>query len=125
MDQFYLQDSRSFVGNDMVFWVKDGNGYTTDVSKAHVYSRNEALDMHQARNSDIPWPKAYIDAATRPAVDFQYTDIACALRGMDIVLSKPEKKKRETLRCFSCKSFVSQVDYWNGKCPRCGADSRP
>ncbi|MES2319957.1 MAG: hypothetical protein V4631_20955 [Pseudomonadota bacterium] len=67
-NQFYLQDSRSYVGNDLLFWSKDGKGYTTDVSKAQVYSREQALAQHQSRETDIPWPKAYIDAKTRPAV---------------------------------------------------------
>ena len=71
-DQFYLQDSRSYVGNDMLFWAKDGKGYTTDINKAHVYTKEKAVAQHESRNSDIPWPKDYIDAKTRQAVDLQY-----------------------------------------------------
>lgn len=62
-----------------MWWAKDGNGYTTDVSKAHVYTREIAFRQAAARGTDRPWPKAYIDAKTRPAVDFQYIDHAEAL----------------------------------------------
>lgn len=72
MDEFYLQDSRSYVGNDVLWWAKAGNGYTTDLSRAQVFTREEAQQHHDARRSDIPWPKAYIDGKVRPAVDMQY-----------------------------------------------------
>jgi hypothetical protein len=75
-DEWYLQDTRSYVGNDVVFWAKDGRGYTTDVSKAHVYTRDAAFRQAAARDTDLPWPKAYIDGKTRPAVDMQYITLA-------------------------------------------------
>lgn len=125
MNQFYLQDSRSYVGNDMVFWAQDGKGYTTDVSKAHVFSQEKALSQHRARSTDVPWPKAYIDAATRPAVDTQHTNITTALEGTGIVLRKPEKPKQETFRCQCCNSFISADNFYAGACARCGAENRP
>lgn len=79
-DLWYLQDTRSFIGNDVVWWAKDGKGYTTDVSKAHVYNREDAFRQAAARGVDRPWPKAYIDLKTRPAVDMQYIDHAIATK---------------------------------------------
>lgn len=38
--EYYLQDKRQYVGNDMLWWAKDGAGYTTDVSKAAVSVSN-------------------------------------------------------------------------------------
>jgi len=70
-NQYYLQDKRDFVGNDMLFW-RLGGGYTTDVSKAEIFTKESALNQHRARETDIPWAKEYIDSITRPAVDFQY-----------------------------------------------------
>lgn len=122
---FYLQDSRSFVGNDVMFWAKDGNGYTTDLRNAHVYTKDEAVAMHNNRETDIPWPKAYIDGKTRPAVDFQYIKRDEALAGTGIVLKKPQKTKRDTFSCYGCGRFLSQVTFWAGECPHCGADNRP
>ncbi len=80
-DLFYLQDTRQIVGNDMMWWAKDGRGYTTDVSKAEVYTRKEAFGQYDARDSDRPWPKAYIDGKVRPAVDIQVVDYEIAMQG--------------------------------------------
>lgn len=124
-DQFYLQDSRSYVGNDMLFWAKDGAGYTTDLSKAHVYAKDEALSLHRQRETDIPWPKSYIDARTRPAVDMQYVSRTEALSGTGIELIKPRKQKPETYRCDDCGKFLSIGDYYCGSgCPHCVKENR-
>ncbi len=71
---WYLQDTRSYVGNDVVWWAKDGKGYTTDVSKAHVFTQEQAFRQASMRGVDRAWPKEYIDGKTRPAVDMQYID---------------------------------------------------
>ncbi|WP_313330423.1 hypothetical protein [Comamonas sp.] len=78
-DLWYLQDTRGYVGNDVLWWAKDGNGYTTDISKAHAYTRYEAFQQAAMRGTDRAWPKAYIDGKTRPAVDMQYIDHQAAL----------------------------------------------
>lgn len=122
---FYVQDSRSYVGNDVLWWSKNGNGYTTDLSKAQLYSLEQAVQMHKARTTDIPWPKDYIDAKTRPAVDMQYIRRDEALEGTGITLRQPEKRKREIINCQSCGRFLSQAQLWAGSCPKCGADNRP
>ena len=125
MKLFYLQDSRSFVGNDVLWWSKGGNGYTTDLSKAAVYTEDAAQGMHFARTSDIPWPKDYIDAKKRPAVDFQYIKQAEALAGTGIEIVKPPPKRKETLSCYGCGQFMSEAIYWAGPCPNCSVDNRP
>ena len=125
MDEFYLQDSRGYVGNDVLWWAKDGNGYTTDLSKAQTYTKEEAQRMHTSRPSDIPWPKPYIDAKTRPAVDMQYIKRDEALAGTGIELVKPVKAKPDRLSCGVCGRFLSAADFWSGCCPKCGSDSRP
>lgn len=124
-DLFYLQDSRSYVGNDMLFWAKNGNGYTTDLRLAETYTRDEAQAKHDSRETDIPWPKAYIDAKTRPACDMQYVKRDEALAGSGITLKQPRKQRKESLRCYGCGIFMSEHDFWVGGCRRCGADSRP
>ncbi|MBB1599526.1 hypothetical protein [Variovorax sp. UMC13] len=78
-DLWYLQDTRQFVGNDVLWWAKDGRGYTTDLSKAHAFGAAEAARQEAARGVDRAWPKAYIDAKARPAVDFQHINHAEAL----------------------------------------------
>jgi hypothetical protein len=80
-DEYYLQDSRSYCGNDVFWWAKNGNGYTTDLSKAEIYTKAEAIQQHESRHTDIPWPRAYIDTKWRPAVDVQYIKKDEALAG--------------------------------------------
>lgn len=126
MDEFYLQDSRSYVGNDVLWWRKGGKGYTSDLREAEIYTREEAQRQHDARPSDIPWPKAYIDGKTRPAVDMQYIKRAEAIPGSGIVLQPPPKrrKERDVLKCGGCGRFMSVNDYYGGEC-QCGTDNRP
>lgn len=123
-DQFYLQDSRSYVGNDMQFWGIACNGYTTDLRKAQVFTKAEAVARHQMRETDIPWPKEYIDARTRPAVDFQYVKRDEALAGTGIELIAPRKPKRDPTKCHGCGKFIKDIERY-GDCPHCGADNRP
>lgn len=85
-DEWYLQDKRSFVGNDMLFWAKDGKGYTTDLRAAHVYTKAEAESKQRMRITDVPWPKTYIDSKARPAVDMQY------VKKSEAALLNPEKE---------------------------------
>jgi len=68
--EFYLQDSRSTVGNAVLWWCHDGNGYTTDLTKAAKFNTRERT----MRPSDIPWPVSYIDSIAKPTVDFQKLD---------------------------------------------------
>jgi len=76
MDEYYLQDTRGYVGNDVLWWKKNGQGYTTDLREAHVYTKEEAYRKQEVRGTDLAWPKEYIDSKARPAVDFQYIDQA-------------------------------------------------
>lgn len=124
-NEYYLQDSRGYVGNDVLWWAKGGNGYTTDLSKAHVFTKEEAIQHHEWRETDIPWPKDYIDKKTRPAVDMQYINRTEALDGTGIVLKKPAKPRKHLSNCHACGSFMSDEQVYLSGCPKCGADNRP
>jgi hypothetical protein len=123
-DQFYLQDSRTYVGNDMQFWAVDGKGYTTDMRLAQIYTKADAVAQHQRRETDIPWPKEYIDARTRPAVDMQNVKRDEALAGTGITLIKPKRCQIERVKCGGCGKFIRDMDRFYD-CPHCGADNRP
>ena len=97
---FYLQDSRDFVGNDVLWWGKAGIGYTTDLTKAEVFSEEYVFKQHHSRSSDVPWPKAYIDTKTRLAVDWQYISQAEA-----VVFDAAEPSQDLTID----ESFMEQV----------------
>jgi len=87
---FYLQDSRSYVGNDVLWWATGGRGYTTDLRQAETYTKDAAQAKHNSRETDIPWPKEYINSKSRPAVDMQYINKGEALHGTGIQL-QPRK----------------------------------
>lgn len=119
-DLFYMQDSRGSgtVGNDILWWAKDGMGYTTDITKAHVFTKEEAQGQHNCRETDIPWPKDYIDQRIRPVVDIQKCDRSVAIRGSGIKLVKPKPIPKERHNCPECGSFMSERQWYDG-CPRC------
>ncbi len=68
---YYLQDTRSYVGNCPLWWAQDGNGYTSDLRKAHRYTFQEAMGKHLSRETDLPWACSEIDPLQRPTIDVQ------------------------------------------------------
>ena len=71
-DLYYIQDSREYVGNCVVFWGKDGGGYVCDITKAGLYTYEEAMSQHKSRHTDIPWLKEDVENALRTFCDVQY-----------------------------------------------------
>lgn len=68
---YLIQDTRSYVGNCVVWWGPDGRGYTTDVDVAGRYTFDEAMRQHRSRETDLPWALADIRELTRKTVDVQ------------------------------------------------------
>lgn len=95
MSLFYLQDSRSHVGDGLTFWAKDGKGYVTDLDKAELYTMEQATSQ---RDSDIPWPKDYIDARAHYGVDCQLMDEAAS----------------NSLLVPNCRVYLHVPRDWNG-----------
>jgi hypothetical protein len=93
MTEFYLQDSRSYVGDGLSFWA-EGGGYTTNIEKAEVRTQKCAVGQHECRDTDIPWSKAYVDARARVGVDCQNVDLAEAIEqypnATEFYLQKPK-----------------------------------
>jgi hypothetical protein len=56
---FFIQDTREYVGNCMLFWRPDGRGYTTDLKRAGRYTRAEYSRRTQ-RETDVLWPVGYV-----------------------------------------------------------------
>ena len=71
---YYIQDSRQYVGNALLWWAKNSAGYTTDLDKAGAYTRKEALKIAQNRSTDILWPVDYINKIASKTVDMQVID---------------------------------------------------
>ncbi|MFK3649316.1 hypothetical protein ACI2IY_12910 [Lysobacter enzymogenes] len=70
-DLYYLQDSRSYVGNCPQWWCPNGRGYTTRIDEAAKFTREQAARQQNARSSDVPWPCTLIDSLQRPTIDIQ------------------------------------------------------
>ena len=68
---FYVQDSRSYVGNAILWWAKNGNGYTTDIARAHKYTWLE-IQAFNPRETDIIWESSHVELAIKQYVDMQY-----------------------------------------------------
>lgn len=90
---FYLQDSRdhAYVGDGLSFWGFKGAGYVTGLDKAELFTAEQAQGY---RETDIPWPKDYIDARTRLGVDCQVVEIREALdqhpEAAELYMQKPK-----------------------------------
>ena len=92
---FYLQDSRSFTGSNVVFWQLGDCGYGSDLGKSQVYTQAEAQRRHDNRNSDIPLLKSLVDELSITAVDHQVL---------------PEAETEDS----SDEYVVQHEGYWNG-----------
>ena len=68
---YYLVDSRSYVGNSLLFWRKNSNGYTTNPDEARVFTKEEAYRQNKSRNTDKPYLKDYINSIKKYHVDMQ------------------------------------------------------
>lgn len=138
--QFYLQDSRSYVGDGLAFWA-EGGGYTTNIEKAEVRTQKRAVGQHECRDTDIPWPKAYVDARARTGVDCQNVDITKAFEqypdAQEFYLQKPNAWNGNNLIWFGNEGvFISDLSQaaraplaylasWISKLSKHGAVARP
>ncbi len=68
---FYLQDSRSNTGTRAMFWSL-GGGYTSNLDQAEQFTIERAVKQFESRETDLPWPVAYVRARAETGVDCQY-----------------------------------------------------
>lgn len=54
-DVYYVQDTSVYVGDFMLWWKPNGNGYTCELREAVVYGADRCRGM---RKTDIPWRPA-------------------------------------------------------------------
>ncbi len=71
MSKYLIQDSRGYVGNDVLWWGPDGCGYTTDIDKAGRYTEEYATKQHRDRKTDIPFKESDILPLVGRTVDMQ------------------------------------------------------
>lgn len=70
---FYLQDTRDYVGNDMLWWRKNNCGYTTNIEDARKWTWRELQERQPTHEKYRAWPVEYIDQRTTLVVDMQHT----------------------------------------------------
>lgn len=73
-NEYYVQDSRNYVGNAMLLWGKNSNGYVCSINEAHLFSKKEILDGFKWRDTDIIWKKSDLDNHLKTIVDSQSLD---------------------------------------------------
>ncbi len=59
---YYIQASSQVVGNEAVWWKPEGYGYTTHLSDAGKYTKEDADYRHNNRASDVPWLVAEVES---------------------------------------------------------------
>jgi len=77
---YYIQNG--FVGNAMCWWALDSKGYTTDIKRAHKFSKEEAEsilknNLNDKRRNERIWDCNYIDnslKAHKTIIDLQYLE---------------------------------------------------
>lgn len=70
--EYVLQDSRSNTGDRLMFHAIDGKGYTSNLDAAERFTMSGAVTHNVYRESDKPWPLAYLMERHELAVDCQY-----------------------------------------------------
>ena len=68
---YFIQDTRGYTGNSVVWWAKDAHGYTSNQDDAWEVSEEQARRIERNRDSDKAWPADIVRAAVTPHVDIQ------------------------------------------------------
>ncbi len=70
-ETYYVQDSRNYVGNAVLWYGLNNNGYPTDLKQAQKYTGAE-LKKRTWRDTDVIWESEHVETAVREYVDMQY-----------------------------------------------------
>ncbi len=65
---YYVQCST--VGNCVLWWARKGNGYTTDLNNAQIFTKKEILENNW-RTTDLIWRADHITKNISSMVDHQ------------------------------------------------------
>lgn len=58
-DPYYVQDTRTVVGNCGMWWANNSRGYCCNLEEAGIYTGAMCKYM---RDTDVPWPQNYVRA---------------------------------------------------------------
>lgn len=68
---YYVQDRRNYVGNSVLWWGLNSNGYTTNIDKAHKFTKQEVQQFINGRPTDIIWESSHVEQGILRHVDGQ------------------------------------------------------
>jgi hypothetical protein len=71
-DEYFIQDTRSIVGNCCLWWALGRAGYTTDIDKAEVFTKAEAERICAERSTDKMYLAQSIRFGAKRMFDSQY-----------------------------------------------------
>ncbi len=75
MKKYYLQSIKhgGYIGNALLWWAKNSQGYTANIDKAGIYTEKEAKKIYLGGHGGIiAWDKNYIDTIISRCVDGQH-----------------------------------------------------
>lgn len=76
---YYIQDTRTYVGNSMSWWRKEGHGYTCDIREAELFTLARAEEICRTSHFKM-WPRTYIDSRVSHHIDMQTCDPEVAMQ---------------------------------------------
>lgn len=85
---FYMQDTRSPCGSNVMFWRKGGKGYGTNLNELETYNLQDAQAQYDRRDSDVPLLKSLVDELSILAVDHQY--LPHSIHAKDLIIGGGE-----------------------------------
>lgn len=65
-DLYFVQDSRKYVGNSVLWWVTDGKGYTTNLAEAMIVDKSWV-----GRDTDKLWLCSEVQKYATVQLDMQ------------------------------------------------------
>lgn len=66
--RYYIQDTRTYFGDTILWWGPNGGGYTCKLVEAGLYTEEEAARIFRLRGTDVPVLQEDALRAAQPTV---------------------------------------------------------
>ena len=85
--RYYIQDTRSYLGDAVMWWRPNGEGYTSDIDDAGEYEEAEAVRICRSRSTEKAIP---VDVARAAIVRVVYAGhLHRAMEAREIAVNAP------------------------------------
>jgi len=102
-DEYYVQDTRTRVGNCGSWWAQKRSGYVCNLNEAGRYT---GVDVRSMRETDVPWPVAYVEDRAILHVRVDTDDFH---RHDDAYQHTPDPSRFVASECLAC-GFRHAID---------------